>query len=94
MKQEKLEETSSQMSSASFMKEPYPSTRVMHQIKFNDFFGDIDYFLQDDHYKIIVIIVSDTMGVFAHKTVVKYIINILNFSKEDFKDLLCWIHRS
>ena len=77
MKQEKSKETSLQMSSASFMKEPSPSTTVMHQMDFNVFFGNTEYYLKDEPFKIIRIIVDDKIGIFAHKDVLRYMIKII-----------------
>ena len=42
-KEKLLENVSEQMSSASFIKEPYPSTKIIYQVDFEDFIESKNY---------------------------------------------------
>ena len=53
---------------------------------FNVFYGNTEYYLKDEPFKIISIIVDDKIGILAHKDVLRYMIKIIKYSKEDLKD--------
>ena len=78
------------MSSASFIQEPYPSTFLFYREEFNDLYDNIELCFIEDPYKIFAIFVDDKRTYFIHRDVLRYMIKILRFSKEDLKEYFCW----
>ena len=85
MKHDKLEESSIQMSSASFIKDPYPSNTMMYQIDLEVFSAKMEHYLKDNSFKIMGILLDKKYAVFVHRDVLRYMIKILKYSKEDLK---------
>ena len=79
------------MSSASFLMDPYPKTEMIDSIDFDQFIENSNKILEDP-FKILNIYVDDSKMVrtyISHRDVLKYMIQILQFSKEDLKEYFC-----
>ena len=88
MRQEELE-ISIKMSDAYFIKDPCPLNSVKYQIGINVFFENIDFWLNDDPYKIMGIFVNDKLVCLFHKDVLRYLIKIQKYSQDDLNEQIC-----